>query len=267
MNSRLGLWLLAVIILCAGAVLYSRHRALRPCGHLIMYSVGVIDPRFEVTKDGVVRDAGLAAAIWNRAARRPLFEYDAVAGPLKINLVYDARQQNATLGIALNEQDAAQDTARRTLYAARDRLTDQKDSYNLDVQTLNARGGATADESRALETRRMALDALSDSLRRAAASYNERNNAIKSKVDQFNQQAGQIFTAGRYVHNDTGERIDVFRAIGDTELTRLLAHEFGHALGLDHNADSASIMYDLSETGNLTPSPADLRSLRTVCGM
>ena len=171
------------------------------------------------------------------------------------------------LGIALNDQDAAQDTARRTLYAARDRLMDQRTSYNLDVQALNARGGATADESRALENRRAAIDALSDSLRRAAASFNERNTAINSTVDRFNQQAGQILTAGRYVHNDSGERIDVFRAIGDTELTRLLAHEFGHALGLDHNADSVSIMYELGEAGNLTPSPADMRSLRKVCGM
>ena len=265
MNSRLSVWFLAVILLCGGASLYSRHRALRPCGHLITYSVGAIDPRFQVTSDGLVRDAGMAAAIWNRAAGRPLFDYYASA-PLKINLVFDARQQNAATGITLNERDAAQDTARRTLYAARDRMIGLRDQYNLDVQALNARGGTTADESRALQLRRVALDALSDSLRRAAASFNERNAALTANVDQFNQQAGQTFTAGRYVHNSSGERIDVFRAIGDTELTRLLAHEFGHALGMDHNADSESIMYDMGEAGNLKPSAADMRSLRQICG-
>ncbi len=246
--------------------MYSRYRAMRPCGHLAIYAVGVIDPRFDVTSEGLLRDAGTAAAIWNRAAARPLFEYSPSA-PLKINLVYDARQQNAVLGVALNEQDAAQNSARKTLYAARDRLVEQRASYNLDVQTANVRGGATADESRTLLTRRMAIDALSDSLRGAAAAFDERNAAIKSGVDRFNQQAGQTLTAGRYVHNDSGERIDVFRAVGDTELTQLLAHEFGHALGIDHNADSTSIMYEIGETGNLKPSAADLRSLRKVCGM
>jgi hypothetical protein len=258
-------WFAAAAVLGGGAFLSVRHRADRPCARPIEYTAGAIDPRFQATGTSVIQAADFAASIWNRAAGRDLFVYRPSA-PLAINLIYDARQQNATLGVALTGQDAEQEAARNALYALQQRRTEQTAIYNLDVQTLNTRGGATPDEARALDARRAALDALSDSLQRATASFNERNTAIKSDVDQFNQLAGQVFAAGRFVRDSTGERIDVFRFVGDTGLTRLLAHEFGHALGLDHNADSASIMYAMDETGSLRPSAADMASVRKVCG-
>jgi hypothetical protein len=186
---------------------------------------------------------------------------------LKVNLVYDTRQKHVAVGAALDAEDAEHQAARKVLDALQYQVIEQQDSYNSDLRALTVRGGITPDERQAFETRRAAIQSLSDSLRRGVMAFNDSNAALRSKVDRFNEDAGKTFTAGRFVRDSTGERIDVFRFTSDTELIRLLAHELGHALGLDHNDDSTSIMYMMDERGNLTASEADLRSLRKLCGM
>jgi hypothetical protein len=254
-----------VALLFGAAYAYVRHRAALPCARPIEYSAGSVDSRFGVTTEDLARDANAAAAIWNRAAGRELFSYDPTAA-LKVNLVYDTRQENVALGAALDAEDAEHQAARKVLDALQYRVIEEQDSYNSDLRAVTERGGITPDEVRALESRRVAIQSLSDSLRRGVMAFNNSNAALKSKVDRFNEDAGKTFTAGRFVRDSTGERIEVFRFTSDTELIRLLAHEFGHALGLDHNDDSTSIMYMMDERGNLSASEADLRSLRKLCG-
>jgi hypothetical protein len=256
----------ALGILAGGAWAYARNRDARPCVRPIPYALGSIDSRFQLGGDALIRDASVAAAIWNQAAGRTLFALRPSAD-LKINLVYDTRQQTTTLGVALDQEDAEHQAERKALDALQYRVMSEGAAYNDEVRVLTTRGGATPDELHALDEKRVAIETLSDSLKRFVARFNQQNAAIKSKVDEFNRAAGQTFAAGHFVRDARGERIDVFRFIGDTELTRLLAHEFGHALGLDHNEDSTSIMYALDESGNLVPSAADMTSLQNLCGI
>jgi hypothetical protein len=255
-----------VALMVVGTVAYARRRAALPCARPIQYSVGTVDPRFGVTTEALKHDANAATAIWNQAAGRELFSYDPTSS-LKVNLVYDTRQKHVAVGAALDAEDAEHQAARKVLDALQYQVIEQQDSYNSDLRALTVRGGITPDERQAFETRRAAIQSLSDSLRRGVMAFNDSNAALRSKVDRFNEDAGKTFTAGRFVRDSTGERIDVFRFTSDTELIRLLAHELGHALGLDHNDDSTSIMYMMDERGNLTASEADLRSLRKLCGM
>jgi hypothetical protein len=256
---------LLLCVVAGGLFTYAHGRAARPCVRPIPYAFGAVDRRFRLSGDALARDANAAVAIWNQAAGRTLFAFRPSAD-LKVNLVYDTRQQTTALGVALDQEDAEHQAQRKEVDALQYRVMSEGAAYNEDVRTLSARGGATPDELHALDARRMAIDTLSDSLRRFVARFNQQNAAIKAKVDEFNQEAGQTFAAGHFVRDSSGERIDVFRFIGDTELTRLLAHEFGHALGLDHNDDSTSIMYALDESGNLVPSAADLAALHKLCG-
>jgi hypothetical protein len=256
-----------VIFALAGVVaaLYYRRLNPAPCSRPILYSIGTVDPRFNVTSQTLIDDSKIAIAIWNRAAGHTVLAYDPAA-PLTINLIYDARQSNATLGVSLSEKQAGLDSARDALDASQRRYIAIQDVYNSDVTITNNKGGATPDESAALQARKAALDALADTVRGEEARFNASIAAVNSQVENFNQQAGQILKAGEYVRDARGRRINVFKFIGDTELERFLAHEFGHAIGLDHNGDPESIMYAQSENGNLTPTAADLAALRAACG-
>jgi predicted Zn-dependent protease len=62
-----------------------------------------------------------------------------------------------------------------------------------------------------------------------------------------------------------GEEINIYEFDSRTALLRVLAHEFGHALGLDHNDNEQSIMHYLNSSTNLKPTKEDLAALREVC--
>ena len=49
------------------------------------------------------------------------------------------------------------------------------------------------------------------------------------------------------------------------KLVRLLAHEMGHAVGIDHVGDPEAVMYKLNMGENLTATATDLAELNKVC--
>lgn len=257
---------LGIVVAIAGSGLYLRYQDTRPCVHPIPYSIGPIDARFEITREAVARDAESAANIWNKAAGKTVFLYDPGA-KLAISLVYDEREANAKLGseIALRQADA--DAARTALESAQTDLATRQAAYSQTVASINARGGASRSEAAALDSERMSLNQLADSINRDIEDFNASIAALNAQVSEFNQLAGHTFKEGEYARDSTGERITIFEFVGNKQLERVLAHEFGHAIGLDHNNDDPkSIMYAKNESGNLAPTSADLAALTAVCG-
>src|SRR5262249_29428807 len=107
--TRRPFWLLAVLVLVAvGALVIHQRQA--PCGSLISYRLGAVDPRFGVTSDEVREALRQAESLWEGAIGRKLFTYDP-AGPLVVSLVYDERQQatqrRAQLRQSMQETEAA----------------------------------------------------------------------------------------------------------------------------------------------------------------
>ncbi len=256
--------LFAVLAAAAGGLSYE-YANTRPCAQPIPYAIGAVDARFGITNSALIADAESAAAIWNKAAGRTLLVYDKHAA-MKINLIYDAREANAKLGNEIALQQAEEDSARAALDTAQAQFASAQTAYDQEVTTVNARGGATPSEAAALTAERDSLNALADSITSRVASYNASVAALNAVVQQYNQTAGHTFEEGEYVRDSAGQRIDIFEFIGTTQLERVLAHEFGHAIGLDHNGDPASIMYAKNESGNLVPTSADLAALKAVCG-
>lgn len=259
-------WLVLILIIAiAGGGLYYEYQNTRPCTHPVPYAIGAVDARFDLKNSTLITQTKAAAAIWNKAAGKTVLVYDPEAA-LKINLIYDEREATAKLGSSIARQQADLDTARAALDASQAQYATEQTAYNEKVSAVNARGGATRSEAATLNAERAALNTLADSINNQADVFNTSVAALNAKVEEFNQTAGRTFEEGQYVRDSSGERINIFEFVGNTQLERVLAHEFGHALGLDHNSDPKAIMYAKNESGNLVPTASDLAALHTLCG-
>jgi hypothetical protein len=257
------------------------------CPVPLSYRLGDIDPSFSLSTEEALADIEAATQIWEQSAGRDLFVYDESAD-FTINFVFDERQETLNLEqIERQELDETRDQNEglmeqvQSLQTQYDKLTQVYKSdvaqyeadlseYNADVSTYNDRGGAPPDTFSELEAERKRLGKESESLSDTASQLNtlaseinrlsERGNQLISQynkeVNQYNQTFGfsREFTQGDY----QGDKINIYTFSDKDELISVLAHEFGHALGIDHVETNDSLMYYLvNETDPVTNLSAD----------
>jgi hypothetical protein len=261
---RRGIALLALAIAVASVyVVYERTRA---CARPIAYTVGTIDPRFGLNKEAFTVHLKKAATLWNTAAGKELFVYDP-EGSLPVHLIFDERQQTANLGKEIQNEQKLHNARSAELSLARSAYESDARAYEEEVRYWNARGGAPKNVYQSLEQKRLALMATQDRLNAEVAALNADVRALNQDVAAYNADAGGTFEQGAY-HADRFEHyIHVYEFANETQLVRLVAHEFGHALGLDHAVDPKAIMHPLNTGTSLALSAEDKASLTALCGL
>lgn len=278
----------------------------KPCGETIQYKIGTIDSRFGIDQQRVMAAAAQAAELWNQAANAKVMEYNAAAS-MTVELVYDTRQglmqryddiaatikRQEAQAQAIEEEAASlksqMDAAKAVLSIEQEDFGNRRDDYNARVEKLNEIGGGTRGQIRTLDHIKLQLTHLESDLNEKVDALNtlnaRRNELVKEHstlvgrinelVASANQDFGNDMVAGQYIKSGNRARIEIFAFADRTELMAILAHEFGHALGLGHSNEPDSVMGRLRRYDGIVAGPAaslpplghaDIAALANVCG-
>jgi len=277
-----------------------------PCSEPIPYTLGTFDTRFGISKDYFICALGDAELLWDKALSKNLFTYvpdDKAADALKINLIYDYRQETtgklSSLGIVVSDNKASYDSLKAKFTAEKaqydtaksdfdtevSQFNTEQTAYETEVNYWNAQGGAPQAEydklqnekaqletlSAQLKSSEASLNALADEVNALAVALNRLVSVLNLSVANYNAtigtSPGESFEEGEYSSNGATKEIDIYEFSNRTKLVRALAHEMGHALGLDHVADPNAIMYKLNQGTTLALTADDISELKAKCGV
>lgn len=244
------------------------------CGKPIYYSIGKIDNGFQVTETQLIEKTLSAAEIWNRAVGKDIFIYkpDNTAH-LTVNLVYDGRQTSLSNINTINVQVSNDSDSLKKLIAE---FNVRKEALNLEVEALNnevkawnEKGGAPKDDYQKLIEKREAIQREIDAINREADILNNESTSLKEKISYLNDNVDEFNTLLKSkpeegIFDPLNKKIDVYFYETDDRYIHTAAHEFGHALGLDHLEIDGSIMNPVSsDTTQL--STKDMELLTEYC--
>ncbi len=267
----------AMAVSVAAPALFRLPAGIPGCDMPIRYGVGEIDQRFPLDRKGVLAASLEAESVWERGLGKDVFLYDPQS-PFRITAIFDERQKMTTEArmleetVASYEAESAEIEKKRADLLARyerDKKRFEADAekyeealaeYNAEVAKWNEAGGAPADiyekledtkkeleeEGRRLTEASEELQALAGRVNALAKAMNTKAGAVNENIAKFKERYGdpRPFVQGLYVPPLAS--IEIFQFEGKDDLRLVIAHEFGHALGIEeHVGNDRSLMYYL----------------------
>jgi len=242
-----------------------------PCRSPITYSLGSYDERFNISEEDFLEIVKEAEMIWEIPAGKD------IGGKVSdTRASYDSLKEKYDTLQRIYLEDKKDYQGRVANFQKR------QAEYNEKVNYWNSRGGAPSDEYQELQSEGAAIKAELSAIRKIEIGLNDQTADINALVAEINRLAktlninvgvlnnisenrGEEFTEGEYKSDTSGQSIDIYEFSSKLKLKRVLAHEFGHALGLNHVEDPKAIMYRLNESTNSALTDNDLTALKAHC--
>lgn len=275
--------ILILVLLLAGLIVYSSQTyASLPnlskliyssiCNTPLYYRIDTVDPRFNLSEDEFKQAITKAEDIWEVASGRNLFNYKP-QGELSINLIFDERQSLSNEIIQLEKQ---LQSGKSNLDTEITKYEQQAADFNKRLETLNTQirfwnniGGAPHDtydrltkEQEMLKQEAKNLNAKAQELNLSTQNYNLDVNELNQTIGTFNTQLHERPEEGIYIGEEN--RIEIYFYINENEFFRTLAHELGHARGLQHIPNPKALMYQ-NTTQAVVATEEDLEALENIC--
>lgn len=274
-----------------------------PCNEPLTFNVGEIDERFLISKNELIDVIKLVTGVWSDVAGVPAAAY-AANGEVSVHLVYDEQQQltdrESAFSSRIREREIYVNELERNYNDELRRFNDRVSIYqdksnqlqnrinelNEWVNDRNQEGGLNEAQLQDFEKKRNVIDIESSQLNREAIQLSEIADEVNRRLGELNREINRKnelineynnrfsgtkqFTQGTFEWQGSRKWINIYQFSNRAELELVVAHEMGHALGLDHVENPASIMYHLmggQESGSLFLSHEDRLALRERCGL
>ncbi|MFA5207736.1 MAG: matrixin family metalloprotease [Candidatus Paceibacterota bacterium] len=269
-----------------------------PCPTPIAYSIGQFDTEFGISEVDFKLAIKEAEDIWEKASSRNLFEYSS-EGKMKVSLIYDYRQESTSEISELDDTLSKDYNYYLLLKSQYESLVSQYNkagqelnslissynqklaNYESKVRAWNKKRGTEAEYNQ-LNLEKQELESLSITIKTKQSEVNSMASSINQLASNLNILAGNLnlnianyndavqstdpeFEQGNYISGIDSREINIYQFENREKLVRVLAHELGHALGIDHLEGSEDIMYPYNIGKSKTITQTDLIELNKVC--
>lgn len=263
------------------------HQVMNPkaayCQSPLGWRLGNLDPAFNLTEAQAIKLISAAASMWNNASGKELLRYDPAQG-FVIDFKFDARQQQLLkqrlLQRNLARYDDAIEPGLETLpekFAELDQkiadFNQQKAQLQQQISQFQPNAQNAEAQRRQLEQQQQSLIREADWLEQQRQQLLRDQNYLNETIRQRNElvqtaeqpTAAAAFEVGLMTIKQLQRQMTIFAFSSETDLIATIAHEFGHAFGIEHTEEPDSIMFHQLNAQQQQLTAADLRAWQSTC--